>query len=109
MGENYIFYERLMKSIEQSGKSINYIERELGYSRNALHNYKDGTEPSGRRLVKLAKYFNLSPEYLIGETDDISSTCPEIIFYHLSERQKREMLKVSQEWGYSKIVQSEYK
>jgi len=40
MIEDNIFYLRLQQAIIESGKSANQIERELGYSRNALHNYK---------------------------------------------------------------------
>ncbi|MGL5898276.1 MAG: helix-turn-helix domain-containing protein [Lactobacillaceae bacterium] len=49
-----------------SGKSTNQIERELGYPRNALHNYRTGSEPSATRLMELSQYFQLSPGYLMG-------------------------------------------
>ncbi len=67
MIEETIFYSRLKQEIEKSGKSTNQIERELGYSRNALHNYKNGTEPSGTRLIEIAEYFHVSPKFLIGK------------------------------------------
>lgn len=35
--ENIIFQKRLNQLIEKSGKSTNQIEREMGYTRNALH------------------------------------------------------------------------
>ena len=61
------FYERLRYLIHEKGKSFNQIERELGYSRNALSNYKQNRIPSAIRLVQLSEYFGVSPEYLLGK------------------------------------------
>ena len=46
MAENQLFYPRLEELIRLSKKSFNQVERDLGYPRNALHNYKNGVEPS---------------------------------------------------------------
>ena len=60
-----IFYLRLKALTHESGNSFNQIERELGYTRNALANYKNGGVPSGIRLMELANYFKVLPDYLI--------------------------------------------
>lgn len=39
------FYLRLKLLSSSLGKSINQIEKELGYSRNALHNYNESHIP----------------------------------------------------------------
>ncbi|WP_350356812.1 hypothetical protein ABLU29_00230 (plasmid) [Lactococcus lactis] len=48
MNENYdrLFYQRLMRKVKQTGKYLNEIERDLGYPRNALSNYRMGSKPS---------------------------------------------------------------
>jgi Helix-turn-helix. len=66
MSCNKIFRERFFKLISATGKSVNQTERELGYSRNAISNYKEGSEPSGARLVELANFLEVTPGYLIG-------------------------------------------
>lgn len=63
------FYFRLKMLCDNAGKSINEVEKELNYPRNALHNYKEGRIPSGLRLVELSEFFSVSPEYLLGLTD----------------------------------------
>lgn len=63
------FYYRLKMLCDNAGKSINEVEKELNYPRNALHNYKEGRIPSGLRLVELSEFFSVSPEYLLGLTD----------------------------------------
>lgn len=56
MQEETIFYQRLKILKIDSKKSFNQIERDLGYPRNALHNYQKGGEASGVRLLELANY-----------------------------------------------------
>ena len=102
-GSESIFYERLMELIIESGKSVNQIERELAYPRNALHNYKLGREPSATRLVELANYFDVSPQYLIGENNEIPERSLEIFFKKLSIKDKKEILRISVLWFLKQI------
>lgn len=61
------FFETLQALKEESGKSMNQIERELGYPRNTLSSFKR-QKPSVTRLEEIAKYFNVSTDYLLGNT-----------------------------------------
>ncbi len=63
------FYFRLKMLCDNAGKSINEVEKDLDYPRNALHNYKEGRVPSGIRLIEVSEYFSLFPEFLLGMTD----------------------------------------
>lgn len=103
MIEETIFYSRLKQEIKKSRKSTNQIERELGYPRNALHNYKNGTEPSGTRLIEIAEYFHVSPKFLIGRTDISSEKSSIILFDHLDDVQKFKMLKLCHNWSENMI------
>lgn len=107
MDEETLFYRRLKEEIKRCRKSTNQIERELGYSRNALHNYKNGTEPSGTRLIEIAEYFHVSPQFLIGKTDSPSEKSPKIQFEQLSDAQKFEMLKLCHNWSENLIKNME--
>lgn len=98
MAKETIFYNRLIQLVNHSGKSANKIERELGYSRNALHNYKNGSEPSGLRLIELSDYFGVTPEYLIGKDCLNSSLALKKFFYQLNTRQKCELIKLCEDW-----------
>lgn len=103
MDDNHLFKERLTHAIKLSGKSTNQIEREIGYPRNALHNYKNGSEPSATRLLELAQYFQIQPGYLMGVNLNNVSNNPSAYFEQLNEEQKTEMLKITQKWSYDKI------
>ncbi|QNL91908.1 helix-turn-helix transcriptional regulator [Lactococcus lactis] len=92
------FYLRLKELAQASEKSFNKIERELNYPRNALHNYKEGREPSGPRLVELAHYFGVTPEYLLGEELEYKSPPSRVLFESRSHEEKREMCILCYEW-----------
>lgn len=78
MAQEYLFvYSRLKLLIKEAHKSFNQVERELGYPRNTLKNYKYKKKPSVDRVFEMANYFNVSIEFLLGmeeETDKTSLT-----------------------------------
>lgn len=98
MDNNNLFYERLSKEAKKRKKSMNSIERELGYPRNALSNYKNGSGPSGIRLVELAEYFQISPEYLIGKKKFIPKPDVHGLFHSLDTEEKIEIIKIVYNW-----------
>ena len=63
-----IDFERIKLLVENSNKSMNEIDRELGYPRNTLAGLKN-RNPSIGRLNEIAEYFNVSTDYLLGNTD----------------------------------------
>lgn len=65
-----MFYEILKRLAEEQGKSLNQIERELGYTRNALNQYKKGSTPSAKRTAEIAEYFGVSTDYLLGREEN---------------------------------------
>lgn len=105
MNDSHLFRERLTQAIKLSGKSTNQIERELGYPRNALHNYKMCSEPSATRLLELSQYFQLSPGYLMGIVPNSVPNNPRAYFDQLNEEQKVEMIKVCHKWA-EKLIES---
>jgi transcriptional regulator with XRE-family HTH domain len=93
-----VFNKRLEELCRMSGKSINKIERDLGYPRNALHNYKKDAAPSGIRLVEIAQYFNVSPGYLIGKTETKNPQSVKQVFCELNSEQKLAMTELCYKW-----------
>lgn len=63
-----MFYERLKLLAKEKKKSFNEIESELGYSKNSMYHYKK-VKPSSDKLSKLAEYFGVSSDYLLGNTE----------------------------------------
>ena len=98
MAENQLFYPRLEELIRISKKSFNQVKRDLGYPRNALQNYKNGVEPSGIRLIELAHYFGVTPEYLLGINIATKNNETRIIIESLNDYQKKDLCIICQEW-----------
>lgn len=58
----------LKKLCDEQGISVNTLEERIDLSKNTLYSWKKST-PKGSNLVKVADYFNVSTDYLLGRTD----------------------------------------
>lgn len=63
--------ERLKYLRTEKGLGQNLLAKELKLSNASISYWETGKqEPSAEALFKLAKYFNVSADYLLGLTDD---------------------------------------
>lgn len=63
--------ERLKYLRIEKGLGQNLLAKELKLSNASISYWETGKqEPSAEALFKLAKYFNVSADYLLGLTDD---------------------------------------
>lgn len=67
-----MFYSRLTSLCAERGVKITNVVSELKMGSGNLSNWKSGRMPRGESLSKLADYFNVSTDYLLGRTDDPS-------------------------------------
>ena len=68
-----IFAERLKGLIKNSGLTYEYIASQLGYkSKNSIFKYANGqtTKVGPTTISKIASFFEVSPSWLAGFTDD---------------------------------------
>lgn len=64
------FLKRVERLIKANNITKNKMLTDIGLPRNAFINWsKRGTIPSGETLQKIADYFNVSVDYLLGNTD----------------------------------------
>lgn len=65
------FLQRLLGLIDSNGISRNKLLTDLGINKSAIFAWENrGTIPSGEIIAKLADYFHVSTDYLLGRTDD---------------------------------------
>lgn len=57
--------ERVKQLAKKQGISIVELEEKLGFGRNSLYAWKNKM-PSNDKLIKVADYFNVSLDYLVG-------------------------------------------
>lgn len=66
-----VFLERVLAEIEKNGITKNKLLVDLKLGKNTFLNWAGrGTVPSGITANKIADYFNVSVDYLLGNTDD---------------------------------------
>lgn len=61
-----MFWERFVSLCQQRGKSPNRVASDVGFSSAMVTKYKNGAMPSGDILAKIADYFDVSVDYLLG-------------------------------------------
>lgn len=64
-------FERIKELCSKQGISLNTLEEKLNFSTNYIYSIKRGN-PKTENLEKIADYFNVSTDYLLGRTDNPS-------------------------------------
>ena len=65
------FAERLLELRSERGISQAKLAKELGVSFSVVCYWEtDRSEPTAPNIVKIADYFNVSADYLLGRTDE---------------------------------------
>lgn len=65
-----MFYERLEILLTKSGISSYKMAKDLGFSTSKVSAWKkNGSFPAAEALIKIADYFNVSLDYLVGRSD----------------------------------------
>ena len=75
--EGEAMIERVMQLIKQSGLSDNAFEKQLHLSQGTVGNWRSGRNKlSMDAIIKVARYFNVSADYLLGLTDERKPLSP---------------------------------
>ena len=68
-----ILYHRIKELCSQKGISISKLESDLGFGNASIKKWEKASSPSIDKIVKVASYFDVSVDYLLGRTDIIGS------------------------------------
>lgn len=63
------FIERLNLLCKEKGISISKMIKDLSLAHGNVTNWNKGAVPKGETLNKIADYFNVSTDYLLGKTE----------------------------------------
>lgn len=78
-------YERISHLSKKQGLSVFDLAEKLGLSRNSVYSWKKSS-PKAETLEKVADYFNVSVDYLLGRTEKKR-------YYDLTEKDERDIQK----------------
>lgn len=73
-----ILYQRIKALCEKRGISISKLESELGFGNSSIKKWERVSSPSIDKIIKVASYFDVSVDYLLGRTD-IEGSISEVI------------------------------
>ncbi|WP_430616860.1 hypothetical protein IGJ66_000865 [Enterococcus sp. DIV0176] len=63
-----ILYERVSELSKKQGISLNKLAEDIGLSKNVIYQWRTSS-PKAETLEKVAEYFHVSVDYLLGRTD----------------------------------------
>ncbi|HDP1317309.1 TPA: helix-turn-helix transcriptional regulator [Enterococcus faecalis] len=66
-------YEKIKLLASEKKMSIRQLEETLGFGNGVINRWRKNT-PGSDKLKKVADYFNVSVDYLLGRTDNIKDT-----------------------------------
>ena len=75
-------FEKIKSLAKKQGISLNTLEERVGLGKNYIYSLKNKKTPSAEHIAKIADYFNVSTDYLLGRTDNpaIANTKEQFFF-----------------------------
>ena len=65
-----MFFNRFRALCEQKNVSVYRACTDIGLNRSAVAKWKSGGKPNGSTAAKLAAYFDVTTDYLLGQSED---------------------------------------
>ena len=70
-----MFYDIYCDLCKQNGKTPSGVAKDIGFNRATVTTWKNtGNAPKGELLLKIANYFGVTIDYLLGSEKDIKNT-----------------------------------
>lgn len=63
-------FERIKELAKKRGVNLQKVSEDLGFSTNYLYSLKNKKTPSADHIAKIAEYFNVSTDYILGRIDN---------------------------------------
>ena len=63
-------FEKIKLLAKKQGISLNTLEERVGLGKNYIYSLKNKKTPSVEHIAKIADYFGVSTDYLLGRTDN---------------------------------------
>jgi transcriptional regulator with XRE-family HTH domain len=69
-----MFWDNFVDLCLQNGGSPNFVAQQLGITSGSVTGWKNGSVPRNSTLKKIADYFGVTVDYLLGNTEDSSAS-----------------------------------
>lgn len=71
-----MFWKNFYNLCQKANKSPNAVAKELGISSGAVTSWKNGKTPHHGTLIKIAQFFGVSTDFLLGVTPEPNASPP---------------------------------
>ncbi|MCM1194414.1 MAG: helix-turn-helix transcriptional regulator [Firmicutes bacterium] len=65
-----MFIQRLEELIAERKLTISQLSKSIGIPPTTMYSWQNGIQPTAEKLVKLADYFGVTIDYLVGREDE---------------------------------------
>lgn len=69
-----MFFNRFKALCDERGLSVYAACTEIGLNRSAVNKWKQGGKPNGTTAAKMAQFFGVTTDYLLGQSDSRGET-----------------------------------
>lgn len=73
-----MFWKNFYNLCQKANKSPNAVAKELGISSGAVTSWKNGKTPHHGTLIKIAQFFGVSTDFLLGVTPEPKASPPPV-------------------------------
>jgi len=70
LGGTFVFFNRFKELCDEKGISAYRACTDIGLNRSAVAKWKTGGKPNGTTAAKMAEYFGVTTDYLLGQSDE---------------------------------------
>ena len=70
LGGTFVFFNRFKQLCDQKQVSVYRACTDIGLNRSAVAKWKTGGKPNGSTAAKLAEYFGVTTDYLLGQSEE---------------------------------------
>lgn len=102
-----MFYDIYATLCKEKGLSPSKAAENISLNRTAVVKWKKGAVPSGSTLKKIADYFNVTVDYLMGETKNEDNTSY-VLFEKLLMEHDTTIEQIAEEIGISKATLNDW-
>ena len=78
LGGTFVFFNRFKALCDEKGISVYRACTDIGLNRSAVAKWKDGGKPNGTTAAKLAEYFGVTTDYLLGQSEQRQPARPTV-------------------------------
>ena len=73
-----MFFNRFKALCDERNVSVYRACTDIGLNRSAVAKWKDGGKPNGTTAARLAEYFGVTTDYLLGQSEDRTPARPQV-------------------------------